>query len=68
MAEVIRVNFKEALERKPRRGAAAVRHCLRAEIRNRKAQPGREQYVRRMLPFSISAGFSYIFGGAIIGF
>lgn len=68
MAQVIRVNFKEALEGSsdvilqpfdivyvPKSGIAKLNQTV-------------EQYVRRVIPFSVSAGFSYILGGGIVRF
>jgi polysaccharide export outer membrane protein len=68
MAEVIRVNFKEALEGSPDVVLQPYDIVYVPKSGIGKLNQVVEQYVRRMLPFSISAGFSYIFGGAIIGF
>ena len=68
MAEVIRVNFKEALEGHPDVVLQPYDIVYVPKSGIAKLNQVVEQYVRRVLPFSMSAGFSYILGGTIVGF
>jgi polysaccharide export outer membrane protein len=66
MAQVIRVNFKDALEGSPDVVLQPYDIVYVPKSGIAKLNQVVEQYVRRVLPFSVSAGFSYIFGSAII--
>jgi protein involved in polysaccharide export with SLBB domain len=68
MAQVIRINFKEALEGSPDVVLQPYDIVYVPKSGIAKLNQVVEQYVRRVLPFSVSAGFSYVLGGQFIGF
>jgi polysaccharide export outer membrane protein len=67
-AQVIRVNFEEALEGSPDIVLQPFDIVYVPKSGIAKLNQAVEQYVRRVVPFSLSAGFSYLLGGGIIGF